>query len=176
MEYSVCGGMAAMAGKRQLYLTEGQKDCLRLVDDLLTSKEIARKLGISPFTVDQRLDAARRKLNAPSRKTAARIYLELEARSLPQPLVYYPEHIADVDFIAMLPRDTCGEAERSDTISSTHPIGQQTDVCGSVVCKSTDQPKSYAAIIKALLETGLISVIMVSTMILILAGLLRALS
>lgn len=160
-----------MAGKRQLYLTEGQKDCLRLVDDLLTSKEIARKLGISPFTVDQRLDAARRKLNAPSRKTAARIYLELESRSLPEPLVYYPEHLADVDFIAMLPCDTCGEAGRSDTISSRHPIGQQADVC-----KSMDQPKSYAVIIRALLETGLISVIMVSTMILILAGLLRALS
>ncbi len=160
-----------MAGKRQLYLTEGQKDCLRLVDDLLTSKEIARKLGISPFTVDQRLDAARRKLNAPSRKTAARIYLELESRSLPQPLVYYPEHLADDDFIAMLPCDTCGEAGRSDTISSRHPIGQQT-----VVGKSVDQPKSYIVIIKALLETGLISVIMVSTMILILAGLLRALS
>lgn len=165
-----------MAGKRQLYLTEGQKDCLRLVDDLLTSKEIARKLGISPFTVDQRLDAARRKLNAPSRKTAARIYLELESRSLPQPLVYYPEHLADVDFIAMLPCDTCGEAGRSDTISSRHPNGQQTVVCKSVVGKSMDQPKSYAVIIKTLLETGLISVIMVSTMILILAGLLRALS
>jgi FixJ family two-component response regulator len=34
-------------------LTEGQKACLRLVDDHLTSKEIGRSLGISHFTVDQ---------------------------------------------------------------------------------------------------------------------------
>lgn len=55
-------------------LTEGQKACLRLVDDHMTSKEIARSLGISHFTVDQRLDAARRKLNAATRKDAAKIF------------------------------------------------------------------------------------------------------
>ena len=53
-------------------LTEGQKACLRLVDDHMTSKEIGRSLGISHFTVDQRLDAARRKLNAATRKDAAK--------------------------------------------------------------------------------------------------------
>jgi DNA-binding CsgD family transcriptional regulator len=54
-------------------LTEGQKACLRLVVQHHTSKEIARKLGISRYTVDQRLDAARHKLNAASRKDAAKI-------------------------------------------------------------------------------------------------------
>ena len=69
-------------------LTEGQKACLRLVAQHHTSKEIARFLGISPFTVDQRLDAARRKLNAASRKDAAKMFVALEARGISHPFVY----------------------------------------------------------------------------------------
>ena len=71
-----------------LELTEGQKACLRLVAQHYTSKEIARELGISHFTVDQRLDAARRKLNAPSRKDAAKIFAAFEMRAISQPFVY----------------------------------------------------------------------------------------
>jgi DNA-binding CsgD family transcriptional regulator len=71
-----------------LELTEGQKACLRLVAQHYTSKEIARELGISHFTVDQRLDAARRKLNAPSRKDAAKIFAAFERRAISQPFVY----------------------------------------------------------------------------------------
>lgn len=69
-------------------LTDGQKACLRLVVQHHTSKEIARILGISPFTVDQRLDAARRKLNAASRKDAAKMFASLEAETISEPLVY----------------------------------------------------------------------------------------
>lgn len=69
-------------------LTEGQMACLRLVAQNQTSKEIARKLGISRYTVDQRLDAARRKLNTRSRKDAARIFAALEAQSICEPFVY----------------------------------------------------------------------------------------
>lgn len=69
-------------------LTEGQKACLRLVEQQHTSKEIARKLGISRFTVDQRLDAARRKLNASSRKEAAKIFAALDVNRISEPLVY----------------------------------------------------------------------------------------
>ena len=73
-------------------LTEGQKACLRLVVDYHTSKEISRILGISPFTVDQRLDAARRKLNAESRKDAARIFASFEA-TIYDPLIYQPQQL-----------------------------------------------------------------------------------
>ena len=159
-----------MAGKRQLYLTEGQKDCLRLVDDLLTSKEIARKLGISPFTVDQRLDAARRKLNATSRKSAARIYLEMESRSLPQPIVYDAPDIADFDFVSMLYVEKGREAAQPvNRFSKNHDSQSGED------SKPMHGAKSYSAVLKALMETGLISVIMVSAMTLILSGLLHAL-
>jgi DNA-binding CsgD family transcriptional regulator len=160
-----------MAGKKQLNLTQGQKDCLRLVDDLLTSKEIARELGISPFTVDQRLDAARRKLNAPSRKMAARMYLEIETDSLPESIVYDPADIADFDFMAMLTPENSGEALRSVKESETKRLGP---IVG--VRQPAMQSKSYAGVLRALLETGLICVIMVSAMILILTGLLRTLN
>ena len=43
-------------------LTEGQIECLLLVDRHYSSKEIASKLGISPHTVDQRIRGALDKL------------------------------------------------------------------------------------------------------------------
>ena len=82
-----------MKSDKQIQLTEGQKVCLRLVDEHHTSKEIARKLGISPLTVDQRLDAARRKLDAPSRKDAAKMFAAMERRSISQPLVYETQRL-----------------------------------------------------------------------------------
>jgi len=75
-------------------LTEAQKQCLRLVDQHMTSKEIARKLGVSHYTVDQRLDSARRKLNAQSRKDAVRIFMAMEEEVLSEPFVYEPQNIA----------------------------------------------------------------------------------
>lgn len=81
-------------------LTEGQKACLRLVGQHHTSKEIARKLGISPFTVDQRLDAARRKLDASSRREAAMIFAKIEMHAISQPLVYEAHPLEPTDFAA----------------------------------------------------------------------------
>lgn len=52
-------------------LSEGQKDCLRLVLAHMTSKEIARRLGVSSHTVDQRLRYAIRTLGARTRMQAA---------------------------------------------------------------------------------------------------------
>ena len=86
-------------------LTEGQKACLRLVDDHHTSKEIARILGISPFTVDQRLDAARRKLNAASRKDAAKLFAAMEHPGISEPFVYETQRLEAAGFadISALP-------------------------------------------------------------------------
>jgi DNA-binding CsgD family transcriptional regulator len=55
-------------------LTAGQRDCLRLVGEYLSSKEIARILDISPHTVDQRLKRATALLEVPTRFEAARLY------------------------------------------------------------------------------------------------------
>ncbi|PTS84702.1 LuxR family transcriptional regulator [Caulobacter sp. HMWF009] len=54
-------------------LTERERECLRLVDRHLSSKEIARELGLSKHTVDWHLDKARKRLGAADRYAAARL-------------------------------------------------------------------------------------------------------
>ena len=59
--------------QRVARLNPGQLDCLRLVDQHLSSKEIATELGISPHTVDQRIRQALAILGVERRAQAARI-------------------------------------------------------------------------------------------------------
>ena len=54
-------------------LSQGQLDCLRLVDQHLSSKEIAAELNISPHTVDQRIRQALHTLGVERRTQAARL-------------------------------------------------------------------------------------------------------
>src|SRR5688572_3041512 len=54
-------------------LSAGQLDCLRLVDQHLSSKEIAAELKISPHTVDQRIRGALHILGVDRRTQAARL-------------------------------------------------------------------------------------------------------
>ncbi len=106
-------------------LTDGQKACLRLVDDHHTSKEIARILGISPFTVDQRLDAARRKLNAPSRKDAAKIFAMME-HNISEPFVYEAQRLETAGFsdIPFSPPNRVEQAlAKLTSLVSVPPIG-----------------------------------------------------
>jgi DNA-binding CsgD family transcriptional regulator len=63
------GAMTARVAK----LTQGQLDCLLLVDQHLSSKEIAAELKISPHTVDQRIRVALQSLGVDRRTHAARI-------------------------------------------------------------------------------------------------------
>lgn len=58
-------------------LTAKEREVLELVHARLSSKEIGLRLGLSPKSVDQRLDNARSKLGAPTRIAAARILAEL---------------------------------------------------------------------------------------------------
>jgi DNA-binding CsgD family transcriptional regulator len=54
-------------------LSVGQLDCLRLVNEHLSSKEIATELDISPHTVDQRIRGALHILGVERRSQAARV-------------------------------------------------------------------------------------------------------
>jgi DNA-binding CsgD family transcriptional regulator len=54
-------------------LSAGQLDCLLLVNEHLSSKEIATELDISPHTVDQRIRGALHILGVERRSQAARI-------------------------------------------------------------------------------------------------------
>ncbi|MGN6058565.1 MAG: helix-turn-helix domain-containing protein [Sphingomicrobium sp.] len=59
--------------QRVARLSPGQLDCLQLVDQHLSSKEIAAELHISPHTVDQRIRQALQILGVERRTQAARI-------------------------------------------------------------------------------------------------------
>jgi DNA-binding CsgD family transcriptional regulator len=59
-------------------LTDGQRDCLRLVYNHMTSKDIARSLGVSPHTVDMRLRTAMKVLGVATRIDAARLLMQDE--------------------------------------------------------------------------------------------------
>lgn len=61
-------------------LTERQKDCLRLVAQGYTSKEIGRTLDLSPSTIDNHILTAVQSLNAHSRGEAARSLAGVETR------------------------------------------------------------------------------------------------
>lgn len=103
-------------------LTEKQKECLRLVRNDYSSKEIGRQLGISHYAVDQRLRIATRQLHAQTRFAAARILREYE---FPQShdaayhsIVYDPPHLLanaqpDTDLVSDGNRD-----QRPDNHSS----------------------------------------------------------
>src|SRR5690606_11535203 len=58
-------------------LTPKQREVLDLLIEHKTSKEIGRELGISPHTVDQRIQFAKEKLGASSRSEVAQLYRRL---------------------------------------------------------------------------------------------------
>ena len=77
--------------ERVARLTPGQLDCLQLVDQLLSSKEIATELHISPHTVDQRIRQALAILGVERRAQAARIIAQRKGPY--QRLIHQPPYI-----------------------------------------------------------------------------------
>ena len=71
-------------------LSDGQRDCLRLVYNHMKSKDIARALGVSPHTVDMRLRTAMRTLGVTSRIEAARLLVQEESGGETTPDTYQP--------------------------------------------------------------------------------------
>lgn len=82
----VQNGHSEIAGETELSslpLHGRQRDCIMLVKKGLTSKQIARELGISPRTVDQHIGAALANLGVPNRTAAVALIHELETRQFP---------------------------------------------------------------------------------------------
>ena len=79
-------------------LTDRERECLRLVHAHLNSKQIARRLGIKPATVDRHCENAARKLNAAGRVDAA--LLLVADQPVPNDSVSEPPPIASVSPIA----------------------------------------------------------------------------
>ncbi len=73
-------------------LSPGQLDCLRLVAEHFSSKEIAFELGISSHTVDQRIRQSLQTLGVQRRAQAARIVAQYSGPY--QRLIHQSPHIA----------------------------------------------------------------------------------
>lgn len=101
-------------------LNDGQRHCLRLVLAHHNSKEIARELGVSPHTVDQRLRTAMRILGVQSRFEAARQFAAFDAEDSYQPLIY---QVSDVE-----PRRKNGESDSSTGRTESDSTGSIDDV------------------------------------------------
>ena len=82
-------------------LTPKQLQVLDLVLEHKSSKEIARVLGISPPTVEQRIVAARSKLGASTRGELARAYTQLRASCGDKPGNSLPYEESLYDFSQM---------------------------------------------------------------------------
>lgn len=104
-------------------LTKGQLECLRLVRDLHTSKEIARRLGVSPHTVDARLRRAIEKLGVSSRTEAAKLLTAYEPRY--QSLIYQASDLV-----------SNGHSHDHDTVidqDTVYPILDETNIERSLI-------------------------------------------
>lgn len=74
-------------------LSQGQLECLQLVDQHMSSKEIAVELDISPHTVDQRIRQALQILGVSRRGEAARLVSRLQGPY--QRLIHQSPHIPE---------------------------------------------------------------------------------
>jgi DNA-binding CsgD family transcriptional regulator len=101
-------------------LTEGQRDCLRLVYQHMTSKDIARILNVSPHTVDMRLRTAMRALSVASRIEAARLLVQEEAGGEVAPDAYQPLIYQAPDVAGATNSATFGGPASNDGFVSAH--------------------------------------------------------
>lgn len=106
-------------------LSEGQRECLRMVYRHMETKEIARILGISPDGVTQRIKTAMRILGVNRRKDAALMLAEAEGLDSYPPLVHPPRDIASIPELATIGPSTeggwhsgsSGEAMREEQVA-----------------------------------------------------------
>jgi DNA-binding CsgD family transcriptional regulator len=110
-------------------LTRGQLDCLLLVDQHLSSKEIAAELNISPHTVDQRIRIALQTLGVERRTQAARVvarhhepYQRLIHQSPYIELGHRPEQSAGAVSHQIRHADRAGETGGPDLKTEQRPV------------------------------------------------------
>ncbi|EQB31311.1 hypothetical protein M529_15450 [Sphingobium ummariense RL-3] len=156
-------------------MSEGEKQCLRLVAQGFNSKEIARQLHISEHTVDQRVRTSLRKFGVPTRKEAARLFATAD-QAKPQsgtyqPLIYQPNGLAtDPDPASSLvqPDGWNRQTERGSLLRRVLAFGPP--LGGSTNELSVDG--RILAMIRAAVLTG----VGVVTLLLLIAGAFKALA
>ena len=118
-------------------LTAKQRDVLELLIRHKTSKEIARVLGISPYTVDQRIAAARKKFGVDTRKELAEAYQRLADVS--QELIYQSSHVEN----SAATGEVTGGARLSFRASQTDPYPIQSDKDGETIANYRVVPEIF---------------------------------
>lgn len=128
-------------------LSEGQKDCLRLVGQHFSSKEIARELKISPHTVDQRLKRATAILSANSRFDAARMLMNGEKTAF-----FFASPPADTQYESLVYQrpDLLSDAQTGNQSGSTESAMPTGDTSGSML---NEVHASYVGLAKTKSQT-----------------------
>jgi DNA-binding CsgD family transcriptional regulator len=92
-------------------LSPMQKTCLRLVYDHLQTKEIARQLNLSRYTVESHIKSARARLGAPTRLEAARMLVATEGDNTP------PRQASNLPTAIPLTPETAPQSSHSNGVS-----------------------------------------------------------
>lgn len=109
-------------------LTDKQRTTISLIETGMTSKEVARKLGISPHTIDQRIASARKKLGLPTRRALISLWRDRPKKIYDQTVYEFPY----VENKLGIYNDTLVGCARSTAVSCSHLINvnSYTDVTG----------------------------------------------
>lgn len=110
-------------------LSDGQIECLLLVDLHHNSKEIAVKLGISPHTVDQRIRGALDKLGVDRRGEAARLVAAALSPNDPtyQRLIHQSPHIDRIPPTGQQETTVRTSIRHADRAGENNPPGHLTE-------------------------------------------------
>jgi len=103
--------------ERVARLSPGQLECLQLVDQHLSSKEIAVRLDISPHTVDQRIRQALQILGVERRSQAARLVGQYSGPY--QRLIHQSPHIEGTPAAAQLVGAVSHQIRHADRAGET---------------------------------------------------------
>jgi len=155
-------------------LSEGEKQCLRLVAQGFSSKEIARQLHVSEHTVDQRVRTSLRKFGVPSRKEAARLFVSGQQQAplseTYQPLIHQSEPLAsDPDAASSMDQPDSPDAE-----TERRSLLQRILAFGPPLGGSTNE-LSIDGRILAMVRAAVLTGVGVVTLLLLIAGAFRAL-
>ena len=97
-------------------LTQKQHDALRLAALHLTSKQIALQLGVSPVTIDKRIEAVRARLGSIPRSDLVRLYVIWREENDRDTM--YDRTIDDLIILGELP----GDAPKTTTQPTERPL------------------------------------------------------
>jgi DNA-binding CsgD family transcriptional regulator len=110
-------------------LSLGQRQCLELVNQHLSSKEIALRLGISPHTVDQRVRQALQILGVDKRGEAARLVAGAENGDDPayQRLIHQPPYLDPMPAPGHQDGAISHQIRHADRAGEPGPVGIETE-------------------------------------------------